>query len=89
MVLLIMNKKQLKTLVEVFKIPTSSQIKWKDIESLFLALGCELSEGSGSRMRVKLNDIRAIFHRPHPSPETNKSAVESVRRFLINAGVQP
>ena len=84
-----MNSKQQKTLKEIFKIPTSSQIKWKDIESLFKALGCEISEGAGSRIRVKLNNVRAIFHRPHPNPVTNKGAVESVRRFLLNAGVQP
>ncbi len=84
-----MNRKQQKTLVEIYKIPTSAQIKWKDIESLFNALGCEITEGAGSRIRVKLNDIRAIFHRPHPKPETNKGMVESVRRFLTNAGVKP
>jgi predicted DNA binding CopG/RHH family protein len=28
---------------------------WKDIEALFLALGAELSEGNGSRVRVNLN----------------------------------
>ena len=83
-----MNSKQQKTLKEIFKIPTSSQIKWKDIESLFKALGCEISEGSGSRIRVKLNNVRAIFHRPHPKPVTNKGAVESVRRFLLNGGIQ-
>ena len=84
-----MNSKQQKTLKEIFGIPASSQIKWKDIESLFKALGCEISEGSGSRIRVKLNDVRAIFHRPHPRPVTNKGAVESIRKFLINAGVKP
>lgn len=32
---------------------------------------------------------RAVFHRPHPQPDTNKDAVKSVRRFLKEAGVQP
>ena len=84
-----MNKKQQKILHQIFKSPTSSDIAWSSIESLFKALGCEISEGSGSRLRVKLNDVRAVFHRPHPSPYTDKGAVDSVRKFLINAGVKP
>jgi len=83
-----MNKKQHKVLQNIFKRPTSSNIEWSDIESLFKAIGCELSEGSGSRLRVKLKDVRAVFHRPHPSPYTDKGAVDSVRKFLINAGVK-
>jgi hypothetical protein len=31
----------------------------------------------------------AVFHRPHPRPETKKGAVDAVRQFLINAGVKP
>jgi hypothetical protein len=83
------NSKQQKTLEAIFKRPTASNIPWKDIESLFVSLGCELSEGSGSRIRVKLNGVRAVFHRPHPRPYAEKGAVDSVRRFLNNAGVKP
>ena len=55
---------------------------------LLLALGAELSEGSGSRVRVALNGVRAVFHRPHPQRETDKGAVKSVRRFLQEAGIE-
>jgi len=70
----------------VFKIPIQADIPWADIETLFKALGGELSEGSGSRIRVKLNCRKAVFHRPHPQKTTDKGAVNSVRRFLENAG---
>jgi hypothetical protein len=40
-------------------------------------------------VRVALNDVRAVFHRPHPRKETDKGAVKSVRRFLTEAGVVP
>ena len=40
-------------------------------------------------MRVRLNGVRAVFHRPHPEPDTDKGAVKSVRRYLIEAGVTP
>jgi len=83
-----MNKKQQKVLNAVYERPTSNNIAWRDIESLFSVLGCEITEGLGSRIRVKLNNERVVFHRPHPLPNTNKGAVESVRRFLINAGVK-
>ena len=83
-----MNSKQKRTLERIFAKPVQSNINWKDIESLFIALGAEISEGSGSRVRVALNDIRAVFHRPHPEKETDKGAVKSVRRFLQNAGIE-
>jgi hypothetical protein len=55
---------------------------------LFFA-GAELSEGRGSRVRVYLNKVRAVFHRPHPRKETDKGAVKSMRRFLTEAGFGP
>ena len=82
-----MNSKQMKIMELVFKNPIQTNILWVDIENLLTALGSELSEGSGSRLRVKLNGVRAVFHRPHPEKTTGKGAVDSVRRFLENAGV--
>ena len=70
----------------VFKNPVQANIPWADIEGLLVALGGELSEGSGSRLRVKLNGVRAVFHRPHPQKTTDKGAVNSVRKFLENSG---
>jgi hypothetical protein len=66
-----------------------ADIAWRDIESLFRGLGAEVSEGNGSRVRIALNGVRAVFHRPHPQKETDKGAVKSVRRFLGEAGIQP
>ena len=82
-----MNSRQKKTLELIFTDPILAGIPWVDIERLFIALGAELSEGSGSRIRAKINNVRAVFHRPHPQKMTDKGAVNSVRRFLVNAGV--
>ncbi len=82
-----MNKKHQKTREAIFANPIRANIQWKAIESLFLALGAEISEGNGSRVRVALNGVRAVFHRPHPQKETKKGAIKSVRRFLKEAGV--
>ena len=81
-----MNKHE-STLDAVFAEPTRGNISWRDIEGLFEHLGADLSEGRGSRVRVHLNGVRAVFHRPHPEKEAAKGAVKSVRRFLVNAGV--
>jgi len=76
----------MKTLELGFKNPIQANILWADIEGLFVALGAELSEGSGSRLRVKINGVRAVFHRPHPQKTTDRGAVNSVRRFLVSTG---
>ena len=55
---------------------------------MLLACGAKISEGSGSRIRVELNGVRAVFHRPHPQNTTDKGAVKSVRKLLNNAGVK-
>lgn len=83
-----MNRKQATTLQHIFENPIRADIDWKDVESLLIALGAELSEGNGSRIRIKLNNERAVFHRPHPERVTDKGAVKALRLFLINAGVR-
>jgi len=83
------DKKHRKTLEAIYEKPERANIVWRDVETLFIALGAEITEGNGSRVRVALKDVRAVFHRPHPRKETNKGAVKSVRRFLETAGVKP
>ena len=82
-----MNKKQRQTLNKILEKPERSDISWENVESLFIALGAEISEERGSRVRIALNDVRAVFHRPHPDRVINKGAVKSIRRFLQEAGV--
>lgn len=84
-----MNSKQKKTLNAIFADPVRSDVEWDAIEKLLKALGAELSEGNGSRVRVLLNGVKAIFHRPHHKKEADKGALRSVKRFLITAGEQP
>jgi hypothetical protein len=78
-----------KTLSSIFVEPALSSVLWSDIESLLQALGAEISEGRGSRVRVHLNRVRAVFHRPHPRKETDKGALRALRRFLTAAGIEP
>ena len=84
-----MKSKHRKTLQAIFEQPVRANILWADVESLLRAYGAEISEGRGSRVRIVLNNVRAVFHRPHPQKEMNKGAVVSMRRFLSEAGVEP
>jgi hypothetical protein len=83
-----LSKKHQKTLNSIFENPIRSDVLWKDIENLLIAMNAEISEGRGSRVRIYLNNIRAVFHRPHPRNETDKGALKSMRRFLIESGVR-
>jgi hypothetical protein len=67
------KRKHRKTLELIFARPTSGNIKWNDIEWLFIGLGAELSEREGSRIGVRLFEERRVFHRPHPAPNTSNS----------------
>ena len=82
-----LSGKHAATLRAVFADPVRANIAWRDIEALLVALGAEVSEGHGSRVRFALGGVRAVFHRPHPEKETDRGAVRSVRRFLSEAGV--
>ena len=80
--------KHQKTVTAIFADPTRSNIAWAEIERLLIACGADVSEGRGSRVRIALNGVRAVFHRPHPQKDTDRGAVMSMRRFLIEAGVK-
>jgi hypothetical protein len=84
-----MTVKHQKTLALIFASPVRSDVNWADIIALLQHVGADISEGKGSRVRIALNGIRAVFHRPHPGKEIDKGALKSMRRFLVEAGVKP
>ena len=84
-----MKRKHQRTLERIFARPASGTIPWSDIESLFKALGAEVSERAGSRVAVVLFGEVRVFHRPHPSPDTDKGAVNSIRDWLESYEVKP
>ena len=84
-----MKRKHQATLALIFKRPISGNIRWSDIEALLHELGAKVSEREGSRIAVVLFEQVKVFHRPHPSPNTDKGAIESVRKWLESNGVKP
>ena len=85
---LAMTRKHRKTLELIFAHPPSAKVKWCDIEALFRGLGAEVTEREGSRVGVRLFGERRVFHRPHPSPDADKGAVASIRKWFEKNGVK-
>ncbi len=84
-----MKRKHLKTLELIFARPTSANVRWSELEALLLELGASIEEREGSRVLIRLFGERRVFHRPHPSPMTDKGALASLRDWLNNNGVKP
>jgi HicA-like toxin of HicAB toxin-antitoxin system len=78
-----------RTLGQLFARPTRGTIRWKAIEALLLDLGADLTEREGSRIGIYLFGEVRVFHRPHPSPDTDKGAVTSIRNWLKENGIEP
>lgn len=79
-----LKKKHANTLRKINTRPVLGTIPWSDIESLFVALGATVEQRAGSRVAIILNGKPHVFHRPHPSPDTDKGAVASVKRLLMS-----
>ena len=82
-----MNSKHHKTLKAIFTDPLNGNIEWRKIEALFIAMGCEIVEGRGSRISVFFNGSECAFHRPHPNKEALRYRVKDAREFLTEIGV--
>ena len=84
-----MKRKYAATLVQLYARPVLGSIRWADIVVLRAELGAEITEREGSRVSVfPFGEVR-VFHRPHPSPNTDKGAVTSIRKWLEQHGVRP
>jgi hypothetical protein len=84
-----MKRKHLNTLRAIYTHPISGNIQWRDIEARFVELGAEVSEREGNRLAVVLFGAVRVFYRPHPSPNTDKGEMASIRRWLEQHGVTP
>lgn len=84
-----MSRKHQRTLEAIFSRPLSANVQWRDVESLFVELGADVSEREGSRVAVFLFGEVRVFHRPHQSPNTDKGALASIRKWLEQHGVSP
>lgn len=84
-----MNTKHRKTLRAVFTKPTSPSIVFSDIEALLVALGGQVHEREGSRVKITIKGEQWRCHRPHPGKEAKRYQVEEIRELLERIGEQP
>jgi len=83
------RSKHLKVLKAIFENLVSGSIDFEDIEKLLIALGAEVYEGNGSRVRFVLERIPITMHRPHPQKEAKKYQIKDLRDFLEKLGITP
>lgn len=83
------NAKHRKTLVAIYTKPPPKQLKWRDIESLLVAVGAEAVEGRGSQVKFNKEGESVSLHRPHPRKEAKFYQVKDAREFLTKIGVKP
>jgi len=83
------NSRQRKTLQAIFVEPTKGNIAFADMEKLLTALGAQVTERAGSRIRVTIQGEVWRCHRPHPGKEAKKYQVEEVRELLQRLRITP
>jgi hypothetical protein len=83
------NAKHRKTLRAIFTKPTSPSIVFNEIEALLLALGGQVHEREGSRIKITIKGEQWRCHRPHPGKEAKRYQVEEIRELLERIGEQP
>ncbi len=84
-----LNGNQQDTLRQIYANPVPVNLEWRKVESLLLAIGCQIVEGRGSRVRFEKNGKVATFHRPHPAKEAKPYQVRDARAYLELLGVAP
>lgn len=82
-----MSHKHRNVLQAIFHDPLSSNIQWREVESLLHHLGATVEPGHGARFRVVLNRHEFTVHHPHHGNEFGKTDVKYLRECLAAAGV--
>ncbi len=73
----------------IFHDPVSGNIHWREIESLLAHLGASIEPLSGARIRVMLNRVEGILHRPHHGNTLGRQDIQHLREYLARARVTP
>ncbi|MGK7939852.1 MAG: type II toxin-antitoxin system HicA family toxin [Crocosphaera sp.] len=84
-----MKKKQSKTYDVIFAEPIRSNILWDDVVTLIKALGGEVSQADGSRVRFDLKNLSLNIYASHPQKELKRYQVKAIREFLFKARINP
>jgi hypothetical protein len=83
-----MNSKHQKTHKNLFDNPVKKNIKWSDVEKLIVGVGGQIRQGDGSRIRIVLGEQSINIHTPHPRKELKPYQVRSIRKLLVDQGIE-
>ena len=84
-----MSHKHQQLIRAIFREPISGNIHWREVESLLHHLGAAVEPLSGARVRVRLNGVEDVLHRPHHSNVLDRQGVRNLRAYLGRSRVTP
>lgn len=84
-----MSNKHRNVLQQIFHEQVSSNVQWREVESLLLHLGATVEPSHGARFRITLNKHEFFVHHPHHSNEFGKQEIKHLRECLAAAGITP
>ena len=84
---IIVSHKHLNLLRTIFEAPLSSNIHWREVESLLHHLGATVEPTHGARFRIVLNGVEGFLHHPHHNNVCDKQTIKLLKEFLAHAGV--
>lgn len=82
-----MSKKHQNLLSSILHDPLTSNIHWREIESLLIHLGATIDPAHGARFRITLNQHEFFLHHPHHGSACSKQDIKYLRDCLTAAGV--
>jgi hypothetical protein len=82
-----MSNKHQKIFESIMGHHTSSNIHWREVESLLHHLGATLHEARGARVVVSLGGAELTMHHPHHGSTMGKNELHQLGQFLSAAGV--
>lgn len=82
-----MSKKHQKVLSAIFSNHLSSNIHWKEIESLLSHLGAEYRECSGASLIAIIDGNEFTLHRGHHNSTMSKKSLHQLKRFLESVNI--
>jgi hypothetical protein len=81
-----MSHKHRNVLEAIFRDPVSSNIQWREVESLLTHLGATVEASHGARFRVLLNKHEFFVHHPHHGNEFAKHGDQAPARMPCGVG---
>ena len=83
-----MNAKQKNIRAMIFEMPTRSDMRYEDVKAVLIASGAVCRDGKGSRVRFEKGSSSIHIRKPHPARVLPKYAIDLVRDFLLEIGVE-